>query len=80
MKIEILGDGCAKCETLRKRVNQAVTELGLKTDIEAVIDPDRLAAHHAMSLPGLVINGRMHPAPGGLSVDQIKELLQKKTT
>ena len=78
MKIEILGDGCAKCETLRKRVTQAVNELGLKGEVESVMDPDRLAAHHAMSLPGLVINGTMHPAPGGLSVEQIKEILIKE--
>lgn len=78
MKIEILGDGCAKCETLKKRVTQAVAELGLESDVNSIMDPDRLAAHHAMSLPGLVIDGRLHPAPGGLSVDEIKNILKNR--
>jgi len=78
MKIEILGDGCAKCETLKKRVKQAVSELGLAAEVASVMDPARLAAHHAMTLPGLLIDGQMHPAPGGLSVEQVKNLLRQE--
>jgi len=34
MKIEILGTGCPKCETLAKNVETAVRELGIEAAVE----------------------------------------------
>jgi len=76
MKIEILGDGCAKCKALRERTSKAVQELGIEATVESVMDPSRLADYHAMSLPGMIVDGKMHEGVSGLSVEKIKELLR----
>jgi len=38
MKIEILGTGCPKCETVAKNVEQAVDKLGIQAEIIKVTD------------------------------------------
>jgi len=38
MKIEILGPGCARCETLVANTKAAVQELGLECEITKVTD------------------------------------------
>lgn len=80
MKIEILGDGCTKCRALKKRVQQAVTDLNLDADVSADMDPERLAELQAMSLPQLVIDGRMIPAGSLNSLNEIKDFLKNVTS
>ena len=76
MKIEILGDGCARCKALKTRVQQAVEELEVDAEIISVMDPERIAELQAMSLPQVTIDGQITP-PGSLgSVHGIKELLR----
>ena len=38
MKIEILGTGCPKCETVANNAEQAVGELGIQAEIVKVMD------------------------------------------
>lgn len=80
MKVEILGDGCAKCKALKSKVQQAVDELGIQADISSVIDPERIAAYHALSLPQLVIDGHFAPVRNLASIAGIKEALDKTMT
>ena len=80
MKIEILGDGCTKCRALKKRVQQAVTDLKLDAEVSADMDPERLAELQAMSLPQLVIDGRMIPAGSLNSLNEIKTFLKNATS
>jgi Thioredoxin domain len=77
MKVEILGDGCSQCKALKVKVRQAVDELGLRAEICSVMDPERIAELHALSLPQLVINGQAVPLRGPASVAGIKEALAK---
>ena len=76
MKIEILGDGCTKCRALKKRVQQAVMDLELDAEVSAVMDPEKLAELQTMSLPQLVIDGRMIPAGSLSSLNDIKNFLR----
>ena len=80
MKIEVLGDGCTKCRALKKRVQQAVLDLNLDADVSADMDPERLAELQAMSLPQLVIDGRMVPAGSLNSLNEIKNFLKNVTS
>ena len=81
MKIEILGDGCSKCARLKEHVEQAVKELGLKADIEAIMDPEKIAGYQARTLPILVIDGvPQPPSKTASSLDDVKMLLQGKRT
>ena len=74
MKIEILGDGCSHCMLMKVRAMQAIADLDLEAELITVIDPEGLAAHHASTLPGLVIDGEL-VATGGRSLAEIKSLL-----
>ena len=80
VKIEILGDGCTLCQDLKERTRKAVDELGIEATIESVMTPSRLAEYHAMSLPGMVIDGTMYEGVSGLSVEKIKGLLNTLNT
>ncbi len=75
MKIEILGDGCSKCAALKKKVQQALDELGLDNEVRSVMDPERLTELHTLSLPQLVVNGKMSSTGTQMSVAEIKQYL-----
>lgn len=75
MKIEILGDGCSKCAGLEKRVQQALDELGLKFEVISVRDPERLTELHTLSMPQLVVNGKISSTSTQMSVEEIKQYL-----
>ena len=59
MKIKVLGSGCANCQTLEKRTNQAVNLLGMDAEIEKVTDYAAIAAYGIMSTPALVIDDQV---------------------
>jgi glutaredoxin len=75
MRIEVLGDGCSKCDLLKSKVQQALDELDLQLEVHSVMDPERLTELHTLSLPQLVINGQMSSTKSSMSVAEIKELL-----
>jgi small redox-active disulfide protein 2 len=76
MKIEILGDGCSKCNVLKNNVLQAVNEVEVNAEVTSVMDPMRIADLEVLSLPQLVIDGQVVPSANKISVDEIKELLR----
>ena len=57
MKIEILGTGCPKCETVAKNVQSAVRELGIQVEVVKVTDIGEIAARGVMLTPALAIDG-----------------------
>ena len=75
MKIEILGDGCSKCDALKAKTEQAVRELGLKVEVHSVIDPERLTELHTLSMPQLVVNGHHSASKTTMTVSEIKDYL-----
>jgi len=74
-KIQVLGPGCSKCETLARRASEAVQELGLQCEIEKVSDLTEIINFGVMMTPGLVIDGKVKSVGKVLSVEKIKELL-----
>lgn len=79
MRIEILGDDCAKCQLLQANVRQAVDESGLTVEISRSNDPELLARYAVRSLPGLVIDGVLESSGKFLSVAEINRLLASRT-
>jgi len=75
MKIQILGTGCPKCETLARHANEAVEELGIECEIEKIKDIQEIIKFGVMMTPGLVINGKVESVGKVLSVERIKEML-----
>lgn len=74
-KIEILGTGCAKCEKLAERVNEAAADLSLECDIEKITDIQKITAYGVMMTPALVIDGNVAIVGSIPSVDDIKKLI-----
>ena len=75
-RIQILGPGCRRCETLAENVSQAVAELELGVKVEKVTDLKEIARMGVFTTPGLVVDGKVEVAGRLLSVRQVKELLR----
>ncbi len=76
MKIEILGDGCSRCDKFYENVLQAVKEIGIEVEIVKEMDPPKIAHYGVLSLPGLVIDGVLKASGKVLKVGKIKDLIK----
>ncbi len=75
MKIEILGTGCAKCQTLFENTKTAIAQKGIFAQVEKVEDLVKIMDYGVMNTPGLVINGEVKSTGKLLDIEEIKELL-----
>lgn len=77
MEIKVLGTGCAGCRTLYETVTQAIAELGISAAIVKEEDIAEILSYSIMTLPGLVVDGRVVSAGRKLSLAEVKELLNR---
>lgn len=75
MKIEILGTGCPKCESLVKNVEAAVRELGIEATVEKVTDIVEIANRGVMMTPALSVDGDIKLVGKVATVEELKALL-----
>ena len=73
MEIKVLGTGCAGCRTLYETVTQAIAELGISAAIVKEEDIAEILSYGIMTLPGLVVDGRVVSAGRKLSLAEVKE-------
>ncbi|HOO18479.1 MAG: TM0996/MTH895 family glutaredoxin-like protein [Phycisphaerae bacterium] len=59
MKIEILGTGCKKCETLAANAKAAADKLGLAYELVKVTDLSKIAQFGVLVTPALAIDGEV---------------------
>lgn len=59
MKIEILGNGCAKCNMLEAAAKSAADKLGLDYEIEHIKDINEFMKRGVMFTPALAIDGKI---------------------
>ena len=78
MKIEILGDDCAKCRKLCDNVQQALEESGAAAEVVRTNDPDTLARYGILALPGLVVDGTLESSGKMLSVAELRRLITRE--
>ncbi|MCF7674594.1 MAG: thioredoxin family protein [Akkermansiaceae bacterium] len=76
MKIQILGTGCAKCNTLTLATKAAADRLGLDYELEKVTDFLRFADFGVMITPALVVDGKLKVAGKVPSDADLEKLLQ----
>lgn len=76
LQVKVLGTGCKKCHELNDNAKAAIRELGIDADLEYVTDIDRVMAYGAMSLPALVVNGKVVSAGMVLSPAEIMGYLR----
>lgn len=74
MEIKILGTGCSSCKALYATVERVVKDM----DIDAVLvkeeDLEKIMSYNVMSLPALVIDGKV-VAKGRITESEIKNIL-----
>jgi small redox-active disulfide protein 2 len=75
-KIQILGTGCAKCNTLADNARAAVESLGIVAEFEKVTDIKNIMACGVMSTPALRIDGQVVSQGKTLKAEEIAKLLQ----
>lgn len=75
MKIEILGTGCPKCETLVRNVEAAVRELGVDAEIVKVTDIVEIANRGVMMTPALSVDNDIKLVGKVATVGELKTLL-----
>ena len=75
MEIKILGTGCAGCKALYNSVQEAVSQLGLDAKVEKEENLMKIMEYNVMSLPALVVDGKVVSKGRRLTVEQLKELL-----
>ena len=80
MKIVVLGSGCVTCKALYDLTKKAVSQLGLKDEVEYITDISKIIEMGVMQSPVLAINGK--PVMVGFipNVEKIKEIIKKNLT
>lgn len=73
--IQILGTGCAKCETLKKNAEEAASLSGTEVLVEKITDIGQITAFGVMMTPALVIDGEVKAVGSVLSPEAIQKLL-----
>lgn len=76
MEIKVLGPGCANCQKLEKLTEEATKELGIYDPVVKVSDMKEIMSYGIMSLPALVIDGKVKFSGRVPSMDEIKKYLQ----
>lgn len=76
MEIKVLGTGCAGCKALFNTVQEAVGQLGIEAKVIKEEDLMKIMAYNVMSLPALVVDGKVVSQGRRLSVEQVKAILQ----
>jgi len=75
MVIKVLGPGCPKCKQTEQRVKEAVTEAGVKANVEKVTDIMEIAGYGVFGTPAVVIDGEVKSVGKIPSKKEIKSWL-----
>lgn len=74
--LQVVGPGCARCESLANTVEAAAKELGLECQLEKVTDPQQMARLGVMLTPALIVDGELKLSGQVPTREQVKALLQ----
>ena len=75
MKIQILGPGCGKCESLAASAAAAADELGLDYELEKVTDLGEIVKFGVMMTPAMIVDGQVKVVGKVPSPAEIRELI-----
>ena len=77
VKIEVLGTGCAKCKSLTKNVEKAVSELGIQAEVVKVDSIQEIMDRGVMMTPALYVDGKSVMTGKTATVEEIKRMIKK---
>ena len=75
MNIKVLGGGCKSCETLLRAAKEAVTNKGIDAEIEYITDMEKIMNYGVMSMPALMIDGKVVCAGKVLKAKDVEKYL-----
>jgi len=75
MEIKVLGTGCPSCKALYETTRQAISELSCDAELTKEEDLLKIMEYNILSLPALVIDGKVVSSGKRLSVKEVKELI-----
>lgn len=79
MKITIYGTGCPKCKHLHERTAAVVKEMNLDCEIEKIDDIHEILKLNVMSMPVLMVDGKIVASGKTPSAQELKEFLDDRT-
>lgn len=74
-EVSVLGGGCANCKRLKANVSDALSQLGIETEVIEITDYDVIAQYGVMRTPALVVNGVVKFSGRVPKVKELKEIL-----
>lgn len=78
MKIQVLGPGCDRCQTLSRNASEAIAALGLDAAVEDVHDVGEIVRRGILTTPALVVDDEVVVAGHVPTASHIRELLQAR--
>ena len=75
MNIKVLGGGCKSCEGLLAAVKEAVAQKGIDAEIEYITDMENIMGFGVMSMPALMIDGKVVSAGKVLKAKEVEKFL-----
>jgi small redox-active disulfide protein 2 len=77
MEIKVLGTGCSGCKALYETTKQAISELGCDATLIKEEDLLKIMEYNVLSLPALVVDGKVLSAGKKISLSEVKVLITK---
>jgi len=78
MKIEVLGTGCPKCQSLAKNAEQAASKMGIDYEVCKVTKLDEIMRRGVMMTPALAIDGKVESVGRVATEAEITTLLANR--
>ena len=75
MKVQVLGVGCANCDTLAAMTAEAIASLKLDCSVEKVQDMVEILTFDILATPALVVDGVVKVSGRVPSMEEIREVL-----
>ncbi len=75
MNIKVLGAGCKSCEALLNSTKEAVASKGIDTEVEYITDMEKIMSFGVMSMPALMIDGKVVSAGKVLKAKEVEKFL-----
>ena len=76
MNIKVLGGCCKSCKELLASAKEAAAVKGIDAEIEYITDMEKIRGFGVMSMPALIIDGKVVSAGKVLKVKEIEKFLQ----
>ena len=76
MDIKVIGSGCERCESLYANTREALAQLGMDVQIQKVEDLLQIVLLGVMSVPALMVDGKILLSGRTASAEEIRRLLK----